>query len=232
MPVNPPPKTQLDLLTSLESGKVVTQGTISKRIGVSIGMINALLKRAVLKGYVKVKAAPYKRYAYYLTPKGFSEKSRLVAEYLEISLSFFRQARQEYAELFERARHSGLRRVALIGSGELAEIASLAAREADIEMVAVIDRTTNREKVFGVPVVKDLAELQGGAELRDGAELQGVDALVITDAKAPQAVFDGLAESFDDQRILAPQLLRITRAQPSDPADEDIDLHVPESKAS
>lgn len=226
MPVNPPPKTQLDLLTSLESGRVVTQGTISKRIGVSIGMINALLKRAMLKGYVKVKAAPYKRYAYYLTPRGFSEKSRLVAEYLEISLSFFRQARQEYAELFERARRSGLRRVALIGSGELAEIASLAAREADIEMVAVVDRTTNREKVFGVPVVKDVAELQ------DGVELQDVDALVITDAKAPQAVFDRLAESFDDQRILAPQLLRITRAQSSDTADEDIDLRVPESKAS
>ena len=226
MPVNPPPKTQLDLLTSLESGRVVTQGTISKRIGVSIGMINALLKRAVLKGYVKVKAAPYKRYAYYLTPKGFAEKSRLVAEYLEISLSFFRQARQEYAELFERARRSGLRRVALVGSGELAEIASLAAREAEIEMVAVIDRTTNREKVFGVPVIKDVAELT------EVAQFQEVDALVITDATAPQAAFDRLAERFDDQRILAPKLLRITRAQEGDPADEDIDLPVPESKAS
>ena len=220
MPVNPPPKTQLDLLTSLESGKVVTQGTISKRIGVSIGMINALLKRAVLKGYVKVKAAPYKRYAYYLTPKGFSEKSRLVAEYLEISLSFFRQARQEYGELLERARRSGLRRVALVGSGELAEIASLAAREADIELVAVVDRTTNREKVLGVPVVHDVADLSD------------VDGLVITDAKTPQAIFDRLAESFDDQRILAPQLLRITRIQSGDPSDEELELHQPESKAS
>lgn len=220
MPVNPPPKTQLDLLTSLESGRVVTQGTISKRIGVSIGMINALLKRAVLKGYVKVRAAPYKRYAYYLTPKGFAEKSRLVAEYLEISLSFFRQARQEYGELFERARRTGLRRVALIGGGELAEIAGLAAREADIELVAVVDRTTNREKVFGVPVVQDVAELPD------------VEAVVITDAKAPQAAFDRLTGRFDDQQVLAPELLRITRARPDEAAAEDLALQLPESKAS
>ena len=45
------------------------------------------------KGFVKAKAAPYKRYAYYLTPKGFNEKSRLVAQYLEVSLDFFRTAR-------------------------------------------------------------------------------------------------------------------------------------------
>ncbi len=207
MPVNPPPKTQLDLLVSLESGKVVTQGSISRRLGVSIGMINALLKRAVHKGYVKVTSAPYKRYAYYLTPQGFSEKSRLVAEYLEVSLSFFRQAREEYAELLERAQRSGFRRLVLVGSGELAEIACLAAREAEIEFVAVIDRTTNRERIFGVHVVRDIAELDG------------VDAVVITDATAPQDAFDRLADLFEEQRILAPDLLRISRAKPQGAKD-------------
>lgn len=200
MPVNPPPKTQLDLLVSLENGQVVTQGTISKRLGVSIGMINALLKRAVHKGYVKVKAAPYKRYAYYLTPTGFAEKSRLVAEYLEISLRFFRQARQEYSELLERAERNGLKRLALVGGGELVEIACLAAHEAGVEFVAVVNREANRDRMLGLPVVRDLTEL---------GEIDGV---VIADSKAPQAVFDGLLERFEERRVLAPRLLRISRA--------------------
>ena len=220
MPVNPPSKTQLDLLASLESGKVVTQGTISKRIGVSIGMINALLKRAVHKGYVKVTSAPYKRYAYYLTPQGFAEKSRLVAEYVEISLAFFRQARQEYVELLERAQRCDLKRLALVGSGELAEIACLAAREAEVEFVALIDRTIDREKSFGVPVVRHLDELQD------------IDGVVIADAKTPQAVFDDLAECLDVQRILAPEFLRIARTPPRVMADEKEDPHLPGSEAS
>ncbi|MGF1609132.1 MAG: hypothetical protein ACFCUQ_07035 [Kiloniellales bacterium] len=205
MPVNPPPKTQLDLLASLESGQVVTQGTISKRLGVSIGMINALLRRAVHKGYVKVKAAPYKRYAYYLTPTGFAEKSRLVAEYLEISLRFFRQARQEYSELLERAERAGLKRLALIGGGELAEIACLAAHEAEIQFVAVVNREANRDRMLGLPVVRDLAELED------------IDGVLIADSQSPQATYDGLLELFDERRILAPALLRISRAKSSGP---------------
>ena len=71
-----------DFLAALERGEVVAQMTLSKRISVSIGLIDALLRRTIHKGFVKTKAAPHKGYAYYLTPKGFSEKSRLVARYL------------------------------------------------------------------------------------------------------------------------------------------------------
>src|SRR3546814_4310673 len=62
---------------------------------------SALLKRCAAKGLVKIQNAPARRYAYYLTPKGFAEKSRLVAEYLETSLHFFRGARSQYEERSE-----------------------------------------------------------------------------------------------------------------------------------
>ena len=76
MPSKTPLKTELDILAALESGEVVTQMTLAKRVGVAVGLINALIKRGMRKGYVKARSAPYKRYAYYLTPKGFAEKSR------------------------------------------------------------------------------------------------------------------------------------------------------------
>ena len=45
------------------------------------------------KGLVKMSQVPLNRYAYYLTPQGFAEKSRLTAEYLSVSFNFFRRAR-------------------------------------------------------------------------------------------------------------------------------------------
>lgn len=190
---------ELDFLASLEKGEVTTQMHLSKRVAVSVGLINALIKRAVHKGYVKAKSAPYKRYAYYLTPKGFAEKSRLVAEYLEHSLAFFRAARQEYGEAFARARASGMRRFAFIGGGELAEIALLAAHEADVEIVCILDRETNKDRLFGIAVV------------RSADDLSGVDAVAITDVRAPQQAFDLVSGRFSDSQILAPALLRVTR---------------------
>lgn len=191
-------ETDIDLLAALERGEVVTQLSLAKRIAVSVGLTNALLKRAVQKGYVKAKAAPYKRYAYYLTPRGFSEKSRLVAEYLEISLDFFRNARQEYADIFARARSSGMRRIVLVGSGELAEIAMLAAYGSGIEIAAVVDRETNADTLNGVPVVRRLEDIPD------------VDAAVITASRQPQAAFDAARTHFDASRLMAPRLLRIS----------------------
>jgi hypothetical protein len=193
-------KTELEFLMALEEGRVITQMTLSKRIGVAVGLINALLKRAMRKGFVKAQAAPYKRYAYYLTPTGFSEKSRLLAEYLESSLSFFRAAQQEYADLLMRAHIRGMRRLALIGGGELVDIAINAARELDIDVVAIFDQETSKERLYRLAVARRIEEIPP------------VDGVAITDSRAPQIAFELVRNRFEDSQILAPSFLRITRA--------------------
>ena len=71
----------LDLLNSVDDG-AQSQRRIAEELGIALGLVNAYLKRCIKKGYVKVSEAPARRYAYYLTPKGFAEKSRLTVQYL------------------------------------------------------------------------------------------------------------------------------------------------------
>src|SRR4051812_41234808 len=82
----------LSLLNSVEDG-AQSQRRIAEDLGIALGLVNAYLKRCVKKGLVKVRHAPARRYAYYLTPQGFAEKSRLTVEYLSYSFSFFREAK-------------------------------------------------------------------------------------------------------------------------------------------
>src|SRR6185437_3368079 len=133
----------VELLDNVAGAQAPNQRALARKIGVSVGLVNALVHRAVRKGLIKIREAPARRYAYYLTPKGFAEKGRLVAEYLDYSLSFFRTARQEYADIFARCEAAGHKRVVLCGAGELAEIASLAAHGTTIELVGAFDSTTN-----------------------------------------------------------------------------------------
>ena len=86
------------LLSTIEGDKSVTQRSLALRLGIAVGLTNAYFKRCVRKGWVKARAVPAKRYAYYLTPTGFAEKSRLVGEYLTSSLGFFRKARAQCAD--------------------------------------------------------------------------------------------------------------------------------------
>lgn len=106
----------LDLLNSVETDGARSQRHIAAELGIALGLVNAYLKRCVKKGLVKVSDAPARRYAYYLTPQGFAEKSRLTVDYLSASFGFFRQAKADCTRVFEAAQERGFRRLVLAGN--------------------------------------------------------------------------------------------------------------------
>ncbi len=193
----------LGLLQSVERDGGQSQRRLAAELGIALGLVNAYLKRCIKKGLVKVSEAPARRYAYYLTPHGFAEKSRLTVEYLGISFSFFRQARAECAEIFAVIRNRGFGRVVVAGVSDLAEIARLCALDSNVEIVAVVDAGATTSTFVGVPVVASFDDIESA-----------FDAVVVTDLGAPQAMFDAAAALVGPDRVLAPKLLGV-RAQPS-----------------
>lgn len=191
-------KIELDFLSEIERGEVITQMSLKERLGVSVGLVNALLKRAVNKGFVKVQQAPYKRYAYYLTPQGFSEKSRLVAAYLETSMDFLRTARTQYAAIFDDAIARQKLSFVLAGDGELAEIAILSTLGKKMAQIIVLDPASSSSENSGMPVVRSI---------RDCAHY---DLIIITDSKNSQATFERLRKECPQADIVWPPLLHIT----------------------
>src|SRR5438477_4323094 len=115
----------LGLLESVERDGAQSQRKLASDLGIALGLLNAYLKRCVKKGLVKVGEAPARRYAYYLTPNGFAEKSRLTVEYLSASFSFFRQARADCMQTFALAKERNFQTLVLCGKSDLAEIAVL-----------------------------------------------------------------------------------------------------------
>src|SRR3974390_125777 len=129
----------LGLLSSVEADGDRSQRRIAAELGIALGLVNAYLKRCIKKGLVKVHDAPARRYAYYLTPQGFAEKSRLTVQYLSDSFSFFRKAKSDCTNVFELAKARGFFRLVLAGQSDLAEIAILCAVEAGGTIIALVD---------------------------------------------------------------------------------------------
>src|SRR5580698_7619968 len=160
----------LGLLESVERDGAQSQRKLASDLGIALGLVNAYLKRCVKKGLVKIGNAPPRRYAYYLTPHGFAEKSRLTVEYLSSSFSFFRRARGDCSAVLKAARAKNWNRVVLIGVSDLAEIAAICALEQGVTIVAVVDTKSAADRFVGAPVVPSLATVPGE-----------FDALVVTD---------------------------------------------------
>ncbi len=189
----------LRLLSTIEGDQSVTQRSLALRLGIAVGLANAYFKRCVRKGWVKAQAVPARRYAYFLTPTGFAEKSRLVGEYLTSSLGFFRNARSQFADCLAYGHDRGWRRLAMVGDGDLAEIATLAALESPVDLALVIAPGYNGTTVAGLPVATDLERVRQ------------FDAVLLTDFKSAQETYEALRRLLPDERILAPELLRLTR---------------------
>jgi len=192
----------LGLLTSVEVDGARSQRRIAAELGVALGLVNAYLKRSVKKGLVKVGHAPARRYAYYLTPQGFSEKSRLTIEYLSSSFSLFRKAKEEYGRIFDLAYSLGFERIVLAGKSDLCEIAILCAVDGPITIVAVVDPDEAASRFIGVNVVRSYAEVA-----------EAFDAVVVTHLTKARITFDQAIDTFGAARVLAPALLGLRPPQ-------------------
>ena len=194
----------LELLNVVHENSDLTQRSMARELGIALGMANTYLKRCVRKGYIKVRQIPSNRYSYYLTPKGFKEKSRLTAEYLSSSFTFFRRAKDQCLESLRYAKVRGWHRVALVGVGDLTEIFALCAIEHPVDLVGILDSKTEKPTFAGLNIAPTIADLEP------------LDALIITDAVNPQETFDNLLESFPSDRILTLPVLGILRDAPAE----------------
>ena len=191
------PQILLNLLESVGRNGESSQRVRASEFGIALGLVNSYIRYCVRKGYIKVKRIPAQRYIYFLTPKGFAEKSRLTVLLLSNSLAFFRQARADCSEVLKTAEARGWKRVVLAGASELAEISTLCAMETGITVTAVVDADFAHRRFIDLPIVRDFAT--AGA----------FDGIIVTDRIAPQDKFNAAVAACGAERVLAPSLLGI-----------------------
>ncbi|MEN5083789.1 winged helix-turn-helix transcriptional regulator [Bosea sp. TWI1241] len=187
----------LNLLNSVERDGSQSQRRLAAELGISLGLVNAYLRRCIKKGLIKSQQVPARRYVYYLTPRGFSEKTGLVVRYLSHSFEFFRQAKEDCASLLRQAHAEGRSSIVLIGKSDLAEIAVICAMEFNIRILAVVDAASAENcRYMGVPLIAGLDDLA-----------QEPDALLVTDLRQPRAMYDAACARYGRDRVMVPRLL-------------------------
>lgn len=142
------------LLQEIEENAQVTQRELAKKTGSALGLVNAVLRRLINRGLVKVQEVHPKRFNYFLTPVGLAERGRLTLRYLQRSIAIYQNLRERIAEALERARRDGHRRLCLYGVGEISEIAYFLAQEKGMAVTALTDDARTGEIRHGIRVVR------------------------------------------------------------------------------
>ncbi len=100
-------ESQFKALRELAKDGRVSQRDLSRKIGLSLGRVNYLVKALLEKGYIKAKRFKNSKnkigYMYVLTPKGISKRASLTYKYLQIKLDEYERLKRDIQSLRNEA---------------------------------------------------------------------------------------------------------------------------------
>ena len=187
---------ELKLLNEILRRKNHSQRSLSKNLNVALGLANAMLKKFVNKGILKLKQAPMRRYFYYLTPKGFVEKTKLTKEFFESSLEFYSIAKDSYEQEIIKLKEKN-KKIIFLGKSELTEIAVLAAN-------------IHNTKIEGIFAPKSSEGYFCGVKIMDYIDKKKYNryntSLILTDFSGKKDLYEEFSKSYE---ILFPKYLSL-----------------------
>lgn len=108
------------------------QRDLSKKLSLSLGMTNMLIKRMISKGYIRIRQLNKRKVEYLLTPKGFAEKMRKSVKYTLKTIQSIGLIKDQLKDILLPIYNQGQRRFFILGDSDLALMIELVFRNEGI----------------------------------------------------------------------------------------------------
>jgi DNA-binding MarR family transcriptional regulator len=113
------------ILDVLSHGQELSQREVAAQAGLSLGMVNLILKRLLQTGYIKAASLDRKKMEYILTPKGLAERMARSYQYLIRAYRMFHESQRRVEALVTPLLGAGRRKFVVLGSGEIAQLVQM-----------------------------------------------------------------------------------------------------------
>lgn len=157
----------LRLMGEIDRTGDLSQRELSRRLNISLGLVNSFIKRLVNKGYFKITTMPKNRVKYFLTPAGLARKSRLTVEYLKYSIDSYKGIKHLLLNKFKEMEGNQIKSILFYGAGEVAELAYLYMQLTKVDLVGIIDERQKGKDFFNFRIsgMESIQEIQWDAIL-------------------------------------------------------------------
>ena len=140
---------ELKVIDEIAKDRSITQREISQRAGMSLGMVNIVLKKLTRKGYIKLRRLNKRSLEYILTPKGFAQKAKKSYWYVHRIINSLKEIKAKIQTLILEEYQKGGRKFVILGDSELADIVEISLRDlhkSDLRYTRVFKKEKIKEK--------------------------------------------------------------------------------------
>jgi DNA-binding MarR family transcriptional regulator len=129
----------LRLLEELERNPIVSQRELSHKFGIALGVTNACLKRMARKGLIRIRDLNPRKIGYYLTPKGFVEKTRLTIHLISFRVQHYSELKKVIANRLLEMQRDGRQRIVFYGVSDEMEVAYITLQGVNLKLVGIVE---------------------------------------------------------------------------------------------
>jgi len=129
----------LRLLEELEKNPIVSQRELSHKFDIALGVTNACLKRMARKGLIRIRGFNHRKIGYYLTPKGFAEKTKLTLHLISWTVQHYSSLKNFIVERFLEMQNNGIERVVFYGVSDEMEVAYITLQGVKLKLVGIVE---------------------------------------------------------------------------------------------
>jgi DNA-binding MarR family transcriptional regulator len=116
------PENDLKVLEIISQFTSVSQRDLAAHSGLSLGMVNLILKRLVGTGYIQIQNLHKRKMQYFLTPQGLAAKTRRAYEYLTRTIRVYETYRQGISKIIQEQISKGRCKFAIYGEGDIVDL--------------------------------------------------------------------------------------------------------------
>ncbi len=109
------------------------QRYLSKQTGMSLGMVNMVLRRLISKGYIRIVQLDKRKVQYLLTPKGISEKLRKSVKYAWKTIHSIGSIKDAMYKYLSDLYAQGNRKFYIYGSSDFGKLVEVVLQELDLD---------------------------------------------------------------------------------------------------
>ena len=167
------PKEQLnerefELVNIVGAQLAPSQRDLSRKLNLSLGMTNMLLKRLITKGYIRIQQLNSRKVQYLLTPKGFAEKMRKSVKYTVKTINSISLIKERLKTILKELGDAGQRHFFVVGKSDLAYLIDIVVNEEHIECQVIHCLTYPMETEGGVVLIctEDVFPQEGANSIR------------------------------------------------------------------
>jgi len=130
---------ELRLLEELERNPIISQRELSHKFNIALGVTNACLRRMVRKGWIRIRGLSHRKIGYYLTPKGFAEKTKLSLHMISYTIQHYSELKKMISQRFLEMEQDGFHRIVFYGISDEMEVAYITLQGVNLKLVGIVE---------------------------------------------------------------------------------------------